>query len=94
VYKRQGHNWGSSVLPLTEVTVTLREGEVFMVSNGNGETRYHRDFDGALQFARASGCEGMPDAIVILTPAVGKNGINEVSIVRVHERAVAVKDQS
>lgn len=85
-----GANWVSQVVPLTEVTVTLREGEVFMVSNSKGETRYYRDLDDAGKFSRSCGNEGSPDAIVILAPGVGKNGISEMSIVRVHERAVAV----
>lgn len=80
----------SYVLPLTLADVTVQGDEFFMASNGNGETRYHRDLQSALNFARESGCEGMPDAVVILTPTQGSNGINEFAIVRIHERATAV----
>lgn len=85
-----GNSWVSQELSLTDVTVTLREGEIFMVSNGKGETRYYRDLDDAAKFSRSCGNEGSPDAIVILSPTAGKNGISEMITVRVHERAVAV----
>lgn len=86
----RGNNWISSIVPLTDVTVTLREGEFFMASNGKGETHYFSDLSDAWRFTRDNGSAGCPDAIVILTPTVGKNGISEMVVVRVHERAVAV----
>lgn len=85
-----GDNWVSKMVPLTDVTVTLREGEFFMATNGKGETRYYEDLEDAWWFTHNNCSVGGPDAIVILTPTVNKNGISELVTVRVHERAAAI----
>lgn len=85
---KRGTNWVSNAVPLTDVTITLAEGEVFMASNGKGETRYFTDFNDAWQSSHSLGSVGAPDAIVILSPTVGPNGIVDLITVRLHERAV------
>lgn len=82
-----GKSWVSDVLQLT-VSVTLRHNKVLIVSNGKGETRYEQDLDDALAISRKLGSEGMPDAIQILVPAIGKNGIGTYNLDSIHERAV------
>lgn len=82
-----GRTWVSDQLPLTEVTVTLRPNEVLMVSNGKGETRYEQNLHDALATSRSLGCEGMPDAIQILVPAIGSMGFSTYNLETIHVRA-------
>lgn len=84
-----GRTWVSDRLPLTEVSVTLRPGEVLMVSNGKGETRYEQNLHDAMATSRSLGCEGMPDAIQILAPVIGSMGLSTYNLETVHVRAVA-----
>lgn len=83
-----GRTWVSDKLPLTEVTVTLHHNEVLLVSNGKGETRYEHDLREAMATSRSLGSEGMPDAIQILVPAIGKRGFQTYNLESIHERAV------
>lgn len=82
-------NADSLPLPLSDVDVALGPDELFIVTSGNGETRYFEDLEEAWWFLRNSGCEGTPDAIQILSP-LEKEGIKVWSLMPVHMRAVSV----
>lgn len=78
-------------LQLAHCTISLKDGEVFMVA-GRDETGYFDDLEDALWFAHRHGVELQPGAITILTPSTGSNGIPAWNVSQVHSRAV-VKSQ-
>ncbi len=75
-------------LPLAECTVTLKDGELFIVT-GQAETGYFTDLEDALWFAHNHGADSKPGAIAILTPCRSENAIPVWQVSQVHERAVA-----
>lgn len=89
VVSAPGDDTASSVLPLTDVTVTLRADEVFMATGGNGQTGYFTDLAPAVAFTRHTGAAGTPGAIVVLTPCITPDGITGFNISQVHEHSKA-----
>ena len=77
-------------LPMTLVTVTLKPGELFMATGGNGKVAYTEDLEGAYWFTNYNGSEAVPDAIQVLYPCLDEVGISTYGILSVYERAVAL----
>lgn len=75
------------VLPLNEVTVTLRDAELFMATGADGSVGYFRDLETAWWHTTDHGSEGVPDAIQILSPS---EGTSFWKVASVHTRAVTV----
>lgn len=74
-------------LPMTLVTVTLKPGELFMATGGNGKARYTEDLAEAYWFTYYNGSEAVPDAIQVLRKCVDDKGISTYDTFSVYERA-------
>jgi hypothetical protein len=81
-----GSNALPYLLPLTDVTIRLRSDEFFMAATSLGEVCYFRELSDATNWARNSA----PNAIVILSPSTDSNGVTDLIVVSLHERAVPV----
>jgi hypothetical protein len=74
-------------LPMTLVTVTLKQGELFMATGGNGKVAYTDDLEAAYWFTNYNGSEAVPDAIQVLRQCIDENGIRTFETLSVCERA-------